>query len=130
VQPIETHLARYQLAGLFLDTLPYNAHATACDALWAGLPVLTCRGRSFAGRVGASLLEALGLPELIANTLQGYEQRALQLARDATLLASIRAKLALARGTSPVFDTILYCRNLEAAYTSMWTRLCAAHLPP
>src|SRR5258705_228882 len=89
----EDHLARLTLADVFLDTLPYNAHSTASDALWAGLPVLTCPGGSFAGRVGASLLNAAGLPELIADSPAAYEERALRLARDAPMLAAIRAKL-------------------------------------
>src|SRR5262249_31284059 len=93
--PLEDHLARYRLADLFLDTLPCNAHTTASDALWAGLPVLTCCGNSFAGRVAASLLTAVGLPELITHSFADYEARALRLARDGPLLASIKAKLAL-----------------------------------
>ena len=126
---MEAHLARYRLADLFLDTLPYNAHATACDALWAGLPVLTCRGRGFAGLVGASLLGALGLPELIAENLPDYERLALDLVRDPPRLMELRARLARLRTESPLFDTARYCRQLEAAYTTMWTR-ARAGLPP
>ena len=122
VESIESHLARHRLADLFLDTLPYNAHSTACDALWAGLPVLTCRGAAFAGRVGASLLQAVGLPELIAATLEEYESKALELAREPTHLAAIRARLAQLRKTSPLFDTGGYVHHLEAAYESMCTR--------
>jgi len=118
----DAHLARHRLADLFLDTLPYNAHTTACDALWAGLPVLTCRGRSFAGRVGASLLTALGLPELIADSLEDYESIALDLARHPQKMTSLREKLAVLRGTSPLFDTARYTRHLESAYTAMSTR--------
>ena len=88
------HLARHRLADLFLDTLPYNAHTTASDALWAGLPVLTCLGTTFAGRVAASLLQAIGLPELITHSLDEYEALALQLARDETRLFELKRKLA------------------------------------
>jgi protein O-GlcNAc transferase len=116
------HLARQRHANLFLDTLPYNAHTTASDALWAGLPVLTCLGETFAGRVAASLLKAIGLPELIATSLENYEALALKLARDPSLLASIRAKLARNRGTHPLFDTARFTRHIEAAYTTMWQR--------
>ncbi len=126
---MESHLARHRLADLFLDTLPYNAHATACDALWAGLPVLTCRGRSFSGRVGASLLDTLGLPELIADNPARYTQLALELARDSARLATIRGRLEQLRDTSPAFDTLLYCGHLEAAYTTMQARLRDG-LPP
>ena len=116
------HLARLSLADLFLDTLPYNAHATASDALWAGLPVLTCMGENFAGRVAGSLLHAIGLPELIAHSLEDYEALALKLARDASVLSVIRAKLQQNRGTAALFDTARYARNLEAAFTAMHER--------
>ncbi len=119
---IESHLSRHRLADLFLDTLPYNAHATASDALWAGLPLLTCRGNSFAGRVGASLLEALGINELITETIEEYESTALELAREPGRLAALRRRLVQARETSPLFDPALYARHLEAAYESMWAR--------
>jgi protein O-GlcNAc transferase len=118
----EEHLARQRLADLFLDTLPYNAHATAINALWVGLPVLTCRGSTFAGRVGASLLEALGLRELITESLEEYERRALELARDPQRLAEIRAKLARQTPTAPLFDTARFCRHLESAYQQMCGR--------
>ena len=98
-------LARQRLADLFLDTLPYNAHTTASDALWAGLPVLTRLGETFAGRVAASLLKAVGLDELIAHSSEEYEALALKLARDASYLASIKEKLARNRVTAPLFDT-------------------------
>jgi predicted O-linked N-acetylglucosamine transferase (SPINDLY family) len=116
------HLARLRLADLFLDTLPYNAHATTCDALWAGVPVITLTGSSFAGRVGTSLLSALGLPELIADTLVAYEAIALSLARAPHKLARIKRKLARNRETHPLFDTARYTRHLEAAYSVMWRR--------
>src|SRR5262249_54540117 len=116
----DTHLARHCLADLFFDTLPYNAHTTASDALWAGLPVLTCLGSIFAGRVGASLLHAVGLPELVTPSLEEYEALALRLAREPELLASLRAKLAKNRLTFPLFDTQRFTRHIEAAFTTMW----------
>ena len=122
VRAPDEHLARLRLADLFLDTLPYNAHATTCDALWAGVPVVTLTGSSFAGRVGTSLLSALGLPELIADTPAAYESIALSLARDPDRMSRIRKKLARNRETRPLFDTPRYTRNLEAAYSAMWRR--------
>jgi predicted O-linked N-acetylglucosamine transferase (SPINDLY family) len=116
---LEVHLARHQLADLFLDTQPYNAHATACDALWAGLPVLTLRGTAFAGRVAASLLTAAGLPELIAETAQDYETLALALAQDPAQLTVLGDKLAANRATAPLFDTQRLARDVEAAYLEM-----------
>jgi predicted O-linked N-acetylglucosamine transferase (SPINDLY family) len=118
----EEHLARLTLADLFLDTLPYNAHATAADALWAGVPVLTAAGSTFAGRVAASLLQAVGLTELIAESLEAYETLALTLARDAWALAAVKAKLAANRETYALFDTANFTRNLEAAYLTLWER--------
>lgn len=123
------HLARYRAADLFLDTLPYNAHATACDALWAGLPVLTCRGHSFAARVGASLLQTLGLQELITEDVVAYERRALELARNRARLMEIRSRLEEARSSSALFGTAGYCRDLESAYQQMFAR-AEAGLPP
>jgi protein O-GlcNAc transferase len=117
--PMERHLARHALADLFLDTLPYGAHATATDALWAGLPVLTRLGDVFAGRVAASLLTAAGLPELITRTAEDYEAAALALARDPGRLKAIREKLAANRATAPLFDTQRFTRGLEAAYEAM-----------
>ena len=99
-RPLDEHLARHRLADLFLDTLPCNAHTTASDALWAGLPVLTCIGNTFAGRVAASLLSAVGLPELITDSLSSYEAMAMKLARDPTALAALKAKLAAQRNTA------------------------------
>jgi predicted O-linked N-acetylglucosamine transferase (SPINDLY family) len=116
------HLARYRLADLFLDTLPFNAHTTASDALWAGLPVLTARGSSFAGRVAASLLSTLGLPQLIAENLADYEQRALRLARERPELDALRARLAANRASSTLFDTQRLCRHLESAFGIMCER--------
>jgi predicted O-linked N-acetylglucosamine transferase (SPINDLY family) len=113
------HLARHRLADLFLDSLPTCAHTTASDALWAGLPVLTCLGESFAGRVAASLLSAIGLPELVARSLEEYEAKALDLASDPSALAAVKAKLARNRDTHPLFDTVRVTRHLESAYTRM-----------
>jgi predicted O-linked N-acetylglucosamine transferase (SPINDLY family) len=117
--PADIHLARHALADLFLDTLPYNAHATAADALWAGLPVLTCTGRTFAGRVAASQLKAAGLPELITGSMHDYEALALRLSRDPALLAAFRARLAQGRQTAPLFAIDRFRKNIEAAYLQM-----------
>ena len=127
--PLADHLARHALADLFLDTLPCNAHATASDALWAGLPLLTCIGGTFSGRVAASLLNAIGLPELIAPTLPDYEATAIRLARNPTELARLRGKLGENRLTTPLFDTARYTRHLESAYVAMHERHLAG-LPP
>jgi protein O-GlcNAc transferase len=118
----EDHLARHRLADLFLDTLPYNAHTTACDALWAELPVLTCIGTTFPGRVAASLLRAIGLPQLITRSLEEYESRALGLARDPGQLHEIRQSLAANRTSWSLFDTDRFRRHLETAYIEMWER--------
>ncbi|HEY4822000.1 MAG TPA: hypothetical protein VIH62_14185, partial [Xanthobacteraceae bacterium] len=99
-----------------------NAHTTASDALWAGLPVVTCLGSTFAGRVAASLLHAVGLPELATGSLDQYEALALKLAGDPALLADVKAKLAGNLHTAPLFDTARTCRNIEAAYSAMWQR--------
>jgi protein O-GlcNAc transferase len=122
VAAIEDHLARQRRADLFLDSLPYNAHTTAANALWVGLPVLTCKGSTFAGWVGASLLQAAGLPELVAQTLEEYEARAIDLATDPPLLHSLRAKLEQNRLTCPLFDSARFRRHIEAAYLEMWER--------
>ena len=116
---LDQHLARLALADLFLDTIPYNAHTTASDALWAGVPLLTCRGAAFAGRVATSLLKAMGLPELITENLDAYESLALALAQDAGRLTALRTKLATARDTAPLFDTSRFTRDLESAYRVM-----------
>lgn len=113
------HLARHRLADLFLDTLPYNAHTTASDALWAGLPLVTQAGNTFAGRVAASLLTAAGLPDLVTYNAQDYEALALALARDPARLKALRDKLAANRATSTLFDTEKFRRGLEAAYMRM-----------
>lgn len=116
------HLARHRLADLFLDTPYCNAHTTASDALWAGLPVLTCEGNTFASRVASSLLRAIEMPELIASSLEEYEAMALKLARDPALLAETKDKLAKNRLTTPLFDTERFTRHLEAAYRTMYER--------
>jgi protein O-GlcNAc transferase len=123
------HLARHRLADLFLDTLPYNAHTTASDALWAGLPVLTCLGSTFPGRVAASLLQAIGIPELIARSLEDYEAMAMRLAQERDLLAFFKAKLAQNRETYPLFDSKRFARHIEAAYITMWERQQRGELP-
>ena len=114
----EQHLARQQLADLFLDTLPYNAHTTASDALWAGLPLITLPGNSFPARVAASILQAANLPELIVPDLASYEGLALKLARDPVALNAIRGRLA-DKSAMPLFDTARFTSNLEAAYLAM-----------
>ena len=120
--PSAEHLARLRLADLFLDTLPCGAHTTASDALWSGVPVLTRMGSGFAGRVGASLLGAVGLPELVAPDLAAYETLALALAHDPSRLEDIRAKLAAGRATGPLFDARTFARDLERLYEAMIER--------
>ena len=120
--PIEEHLARHDFADLFLDTFPYNAHTTASDALWAGLPVLTLIGHTFPGRVAASLLSAIGMTELIVNTQEEYEASAIELALSSKRLVDIKLKLANNRLSTPLFDTPLFTKNLEAAYIEMYER--------
>ena len=120
--PLPDHLARHRLADLFLDTLPYNAHTTASDALWAGLPVLTQIGDTFAGRVAASLLRAIDMPELIAETAEDYERFAIDLAINPEKMRSIKSKLANNRLTAALFDTGLFTRHIEAAYVAMYER--------
>ncbi|HEY0833504.1 MAG TPA: glycosyltransferase, partial [Azospirillum sp.] len=127
--PPAHYLARCRLADLFLDTLPVGAHTTASDALWAGLPVLTVLGDAFAGRVGASLLHAVGLPELAVESLAAYEAAALRLARDPAALAALRERLAAGRDSAPLWDTDRLARALERAYAAMWA-IHAAGEPP
>jgi len=123
------HLARHQLADLFLDTLPYNAHTTASDALWAGLPVLIFIVETFPGRVAASLLNAIGLPELITTTLEAYEKMAIDLAAHPEKLTALKDKLAENRFTTPLFDTNVFTKHIEAAYTEMYRRYKAELTP-
>jgi predicted O-linked N-acetylglucosamine transferase (SPINDLY family) len=118
----EDHLARISLADLFVDTFNYNAHTTAADALWAGVPVLACAGATFASRVAGSLLHAVGLPELITHSIGDYEALALRLAGERTLLSRLRQQLARNRRTFPLFDTDRFARHLDAAYAAMWER--------
>jgi predicted O-linked N-acetylglucosamine transferase (SPINDLY family) len=127
--PAAEHLARQRAADLFIDTLPYNAHTTASDALWAGLPVLTRAGTSFPSRVAASLLTAADLPELITTTPEHYERRAIELARNPEELSRCRARLARNRLTTPLFDTGLFARHIEAAYVQMYERYQAGLAP-
>lgn len=129
LESLPEHLARHRQADLFIDTLPYNAHTTASDALWAGLPVLTCMGESFASRVAASLLNAIHLPELITHTLEDYERLAIELASNPGRLGEIKQRLATNRLTTPLFDTGLFTKHLEAAYTQIHERY-HADLPP
>ncbi len=127
--PVADHLARHRAADLFLDTLPYNAHTTASDALWAGLPVLTQIGGTFPGRVAASLLRTIGLPELIVQTQSDYENLAVELATDRARLSGLKTRLEQSQLTSPLFDTQSFTRHLEAAYAVMHQR-SQAGLPP
>jgi predicted O-linked N-acetylglucosamine transferase (SPINDLY family) len=127
--PGAEHLARHRAADLFIDTVPYNAHTTASDALWAGLPLLTLQGAAFQGRVASSLLTAIGLPELVATTPQEYEAMAIRLAREPELLTYFRARLSRNRLTQPLFDTALFTRYIELAYSRMYERHCQG-LPP
>jgi predicted O-linked N-acetylglucosamine transferase (SPINDLY family) len=119
----DQHLARNQLADLFLDTLPYNAHTTCSDALWAGVPVVTCYGQAFQGRVAASLLKAIDLPELVTTRLEDYEALALELAANPALLRATRDKLARNRLTTALYDSDRFRRNIEAAYEGMMGRV-------
>lgn len=114
------HLARHRHADLFLDTLPCNAHTTASDALWAGVPVLTCTGNVFAGRVAGSLLAAIGLPDLVTASTEDYEKTAVALAGDSERLAKLRATLQQNRDASPLFDLSAFTRDIETAYVRMW----------
>jgi predicted O-linked N-acetylglucosamine transferase (SPINDLY family) len=127
--PLSDHLARHRLADLFLDTLPCNAHTTASDALWTGLPVLTQIGEMFAGRVAASLLNAINLPELIVETPEQYERLAIELATHPEKLRAVKSRLAENRLTAPLFDTGLFTRHIEAAYIAMYERHQAGLAP-
>jgi predicted O-linked N-acetylglucosamine transferase (SPINDLY family) len=126
---IDDHLARLKLANLFLDTLPYNAHTTASDALKMGVPVLTTPGSTFAGRVAASLLHAAGLAELIAPSLNEYEALALKLAREPEALDLLKSKLERSRETSPLFDRVRYTHHLEDAFAAMHERFRQGAVP-
>jgi len=119
---VADYLARFRQADLVLDTLPYNAHTTACDALWASVPVLTCLGSTFAGRVAASILKAAGLAELITTSLADYEGLALKIAREPALATALKQKVARNRDGCALFDTRRFTRHIETAYTTMWQR--------
>jgi predicted O-linked N-acetylglucosamine transferase (SPINDLY family) len=123
------YLARFRVADLFLDSSPFNAGTTASDALWAGLPVLTLAGQAFAGRMAASLLHAVGLPELVTNNLADYEQLAIRLAATPGALAPLRARLAAEWLQRPLFDTPLFVSRYEAALVLAHQRQCQG-LPP
>jgi len=123
------HLARYRHADLFLDTAPCNAHTTASDALWMGVPVLTVTGETFAGRVATSLLHAVGLSRLCTASISEYVAKALHLARTPSELASLKAHLERGRDSFPLFDTVAYCRQLEKAYQEVWTRYSRGDTP-
>jgi predicted O-linked N-acetylglucosamine transferase (SPINDLY family) len=125
VDLMEDHLARYALADLFLDTHPYNAHTTALDSLKVGVPVLTFMGQSFASRVAASLLNAIGLPELITNSQEEYVALAIELATNSKKLTDIKLKLTNNRETTPLFNTPLFTKNIETAYIKMMERYLA-----
>jgi predicted O-linked N-acetylglucosamine transferase (SPINDLY family) len=127
--PHADHLERQRLADLFLDTHPCGAHTGASDALWAGLPVLTYLGDSFAGRVAASLLEAVGLPDMVMRSLEDYEARALELAHDPVALSEVRERLVRNRATHALFDTVRFTRNLESAYEQMVKRYRSGEPP-
>jgi len=129
MQSFARHLGRQAEADLFLDTWPYNAHATASDALWAGLPVLTLRGESFVSRISASMLANLGLEELIASDVGTYEAVALGLGRDRDRLADLRRRLDEARTRAPLFDMDRFARGIEAAYLEMQARARAGEPP-
>jgi predicted O-linked N-acetylglucosamine transferase (SPINDLY family) len=126
---LEGHLARHRLADLFLDTLPCNAHTTASDALWAGLPVLTLPGQTFAGRVASSLLTAIGLPDLIAKSVQDYESIAVHLGQDPKALGALKSKLNANRLSRPLFDTERYTEKLECAFREMHRRFISSQRP-
>ncbi|WP_074119619.1 glycosyltransferase family 41 protein [Bradyrhizobium sp. AS23.2] len=129
VSSLSDHLARHRLADLFLDALPYNAHTTASDALWAGLPVVTQIGNSFAGRVAASLLNAFGLPELITRTSEEFEALAIDLALNEQKLHGVRERLRESRLKAPLLDGVLYTKHLEAAFEAMHQRYQAGLAP-
>ena len=119
---LSDHLSRHKVADLFLDTLPYNAHSTCSDALWSGLPVLTCAGNSFAGRVAASMLNAINLPELITNSKKEYEKKAINFANNPHHIKEIKNKLKENRLKAPLFNTELYVKNIENIFHKIHLR--------
>jgi predicted O-linked N-acetylglucosamine transferase (SPINDLY family) len=127
--PMPEYLTRHRIADLFLDTLPYNAHTTASSALWSGLPVLTCMGETFPGRMAAGLLDAIGLPELITSNADDYEALAIKLATHPEQMAAIKQKLTDNRLTYPLFNKTLYTQHIEAAYQAIYDRYQAGLAP-
>ncbi|MDB9875936.1 hypothetical protein OAC76_07000, partial [Amylibacter sp.] len=127
--PMDEHLARQRLADLFVDTFAFNAHTTAAEALWAGLPLVTKLGKGFAARVAGSLLNAVALPELVTETEQDYEALILELATNPTKLAKIKEKLATNRLTQPLFNTELYTKHLENGYQQAYQNYFDGNLP-
>jgi predicted O-linked N-acetylglucosamine transferase (SPINDLY family) len=127
--PSAEHLARMRLADLFLDSLPYNSHTTASDALWVGLPILTLQGQSFAARVASSLLTAIGLPQLITHSLEQYENLAVELASNSPMLHEIKNTINANKQETPLFNSALTTRQIESAYEKMVERT-AAKQPP
>jgi predicted O-linked N-acetylglucosamine transferase (SPINDLY family) len=121
-EPLAKHLARVSLADLFLDSLPYSAHTTASDALWVNVPVVTCVGSAFAGRVCQGVLHAIEMPELVTYSLKEYEQLALKLATDNAALSAVRAKLTEKIRTAPLFNVDRFTRHIEWAYEEMYRR--------
>ena len=128
-RPLEDYLAMFRIADLFLDARPYNAHTTASDALWCGLPVLTCPGETFASRVAGSLLRAIGMPELIMDDLDAYVRTAIELATDRDRLRLLADRLAHNRSTMPLYDTARLTRHMEAAYEQMYESYLAGRRP-
>jgi predicted O-linked N-acetylglucosamine transferase (SPINDLY family) len=122
--PMPKHLARHRAADLFLDTFPYNQHSTAADALRMGLPMVTLSGETFASRVAGSILQTLGLPELIATNFEQYEAIALKLATDRNYLTDVRCRLKQNLSTTDLYDGRAFARKVEAAYENMWQRFC------
>jgi predicted O-linked N-acetylglucosamine transferase (SPINDLY family) len=120
--PRADYLAQYAIADLFLDTYPYNAGTTASDALWMGLPVITLQGNSFPSRVASSLLANLNLPELIHQSIESYEIQAIELATDPIKLHTLKNKLQMNRLTTSLFNTKLFCKNLERAFNAVYQR--------
>jgi len=128
-KPKPLHLARFKLADLFLDTRYYNAHTTASDSLWAGVPLLTCPEPTFSGRVAASILKAAELPELVMPDMASYEREAIRLGNDPAALAQLKAKLQEKIQTAPLFDTLRWVRNVENLYEQIWARHVAGEPP-
>jgi len=125
----EKYLSQFQQADLFLDTFPYNAGATASNALWAGLPIITKTGKNYTARMAGSMLKAVGLPELITSTEQEYEELIMELATNPTKLTQVKEKLATNRLTQPLFNTELYTKHLENGYQQAYQNYFDGTLP-